>query len=45
MPLVTLKCDELIPERGKHTYITDQKNPVIPLCNTKTVPGDMTERG
>jgi nitrogenase molybdenum-iron protein alpha chain len=45
MPLVTLKCDELIPERGKHTYITDRANPVIPRCNVNTVAGDMTERG
>jgi len=45
MPLVTMKCDELIPERGKHTYITDSKNPIIPRCNVNTIPGDMTERG
>ncbi len=45
MPLITMKCDELIPERGKHTYITDIENPVIPRCNVNTIPGDMTERG
>ena len=45
MSYVTLKCDEEIPERAKHTYITDKNNPIIPNCNVKTVPGDMTERG
>ncbi len=45
MPFLRLKCDELIPEREKHTYITDRENPVIPLCNINTIPGDMTERG
>lgn len=45
MPYVTLKCDVDIPERGRHTYITDPQHPVIPLCNVRTIPGDMTERG
>lgn len=45
MPFVTLRCDELIPERGKHTYLHDRMHPVIPRCNVNTIPGDMTERG
>ena len=45
MPVAKLKCDACIPERYKHTYILDKKNPILPACNTKTVPGDMTERG
>ena len=45
MPLITMKCDEKIPERGKHTYIFDPNDPTIPACNTNTLPGDMTERG
>lgn len=45
MPLAKLKCDEKIPERGEHIYVHDPANPVIPKCNTCTLPGDMTERG
>ena len=45
MPLTNLKCNEAIPERGKHIYIHDPAEPVIPACNIKTLPGDMTERG
>ncbi|MEW6540990.1 MAG: nitrogenase component I subunit alpha [Bacillota bacterium] len=45
MPFVRLKCNESIPERDKHTYITDCKNPLVPRCNVNTIPGDMTERG
>lgn len=45
MPFVTLKCDASIPERGRHTYFTDPEQPVIPVCNVRTVAGDMTERG
>ncbi|MDH7578590.1 MAG: nitrogenase component I subunit alpha [Bacillota bacterium] len=45
MPLVKMKCDEKIPEREKHIYIHDPQDPVIPACNIKTIPGDMTERG
>lgn len=45
MPLITLECDKEIPERGRHTYIHDRTDPVIPRCNVATVPGDMTERG
>lgn len=45
MPYVTLKVDEGIPERGQHTYITDSTSPVLPVCNVRTIPGDMTERG
>ncbi|WAM35808.1 nitrogenase component I subunit alpha [Caldicellulosiruptor acetigenus] len=45
MPFVTLDCDRCIEERGKHTYITDRNNPVVPVCNVRTIPGDMTERG
>jgi len=40
-----LKCDSCIPERYNHMAITNKENPVIPACNIKTVPGDMTERG
>ncbi|MEW6192467.1 MAG: nitrogenase component I subunit alpha [Bacillota bacterium] len=45
MPFVNLKCNELLPEREKHIYIHDPQNPVIPACNIRTIPGDMTERG
>jgi nitrogenase molybdenum-iron protein alpha chain len=45
MPLTNLKCNKCIPERGDHIYIHDAGNPVIPACNIKTLPGDMTERG
>ncbi len=45
MPLITLKCDTAIPERGRHTYVHDKDEPVIPRCNAPTIPGDMTERG
>ncbi|MDP3045507.1 MAG: nitrogenase component I subunit alpha, partial [Bacillota bacterium] len=45
MPFIRLKCDELIPEREKHTYVTEKEKSIIPLCNISTVPGDMTERG
>ncbi|MDI6906030.1 MAG: nitrogenase component I subunit alpha [Thermoanaerobacterales bacterium] len=45
MPLINLKCNATIPEREKHIYIHDPRQPVIPACNINTVPGDMTERG
>lgn len=45
MPLTNLKCNKCLPERGNHIYIHDARNPVIPACNIKTLPGDMTERG
>lgn len=45
MPFVNLKCNEKLPEREKHIYIHDPQNPVIPACNIRTIPGDMTERG
>ncbi len=45
MPLTNLKCNKKIPERGKHIYVHDPANPVIPACNINTIPGDMTERG
>ena len=45
MPFVLLDCDKAIPERMKHTYIYDPDEEIIPACNIKTVPGDMTERG
>jgi nitrogenase molybdenum-iron protein alpha chain len=40
-----MKCNELLPERDQHTYITDREDPIIPRCNVNTTPGDMTERG
>ena len=40
-----LKCDFTIPERYKHHVLTNRKEPNIPACNVKTIPGDMTERG
>ncbi len=40
-----LKCDYCIPQRYKHMALTSRKQPNIPACNIKTVPGDMTERG
>ncbi|MQL52904.1 nitrogenase component I subunit alpha [Desulfofundulus thermobenzoicus] len=45
MPMVKMKCDELIPERDKHIYITEEGKSIIPSCNIATLPGDMTERG
>jgi len=45
MPFTSLKANEQIEERNGHTYITDSQQPVIPLCNVRTIPGDMTERG
>lgn len=45
MPMVKMKCDELIPERYKHIYYTEKGQSVIPACNIATIPGDMTERG
>ncbi|MDA8336191.1 MAG: nitrogenase component I subunit alpha [Peptococcaceae bacterium] len=44
MSLVRMKCNECIPERDKHMYVTGEE-PVIPSCNIATLPGDMTERG
>jgi len=40
-----LKCDRVIPERYKHMVLSNPTDPNIPACNTRTVPGDMTERG
>lgn len=40
-----LKCDYCIPERYKHMTLTNKKQPSIPACNIKTIPGDMNERG
>ncbi len=45
MPFVLLNCDEPIPERMKHTYAYDPEEEIVPLCNSNTVPGDLTERG
>ncbi|WP_457611773.1 nitrogenase component I subunit alpha [Methanocaldococcus sp.] len=45
MPFVLLDCDKPIPERMRHTYIFDPEEEIIPACNIKTVPGDLTERG
>lgn len=47
MPFDLFEVDKEIPERKKHIYIKDSKDPKehIPACNTTTVPGCMTERG
>ena len=47
MPYKLFDVDKDIPERKKHTYVKDNADPTedIPACNTKTVPGCMTERG
>lgn len=45
-----LKCDETIPERGKHIVVKGQGDCMSGAtckisCNVPTTPGDMTERG
>ncbi len=45
MPFILLNCDECIPERMKHIYAYDPEEEIVPLCNSNTVPGDLTERG
>ncbi len=46
MPLCLPDCDKCVPERQKHIYLKDIRDPfTIPACNISTVPGDMTERG
>lgn len=47
MPHDLFEVDKSIPERKKHIYIKDNADPAqeIPSCNTKTIPGCMTERG
>ena len=47
MPYKLLKVDKEIPEREKHVYVKHCSDPEdqIPNCNTKTVPGSMSERG
>ncbi|QHN05705.1 nitrogenase subunit alpha [Methanothermobacter sp. THM-1] len=47
MPFKLFEVDREIPDREKHIYIKSSSDPEgdIPLCNTKTIPGCMTERG
>ncbi|WP_432703622.1 nitrogenase subunit alpha [Methanothermobacter thermautotrophicus] len=47
MPFKLFDVDAEIPERKKHVYIKKKEDPEedLPLCNTKTIPGCMTERG
>jgi nitrogenase molybdenum-iron protein alpha chain len=46
MPLILPECDKQVPERQKHIYLKDIRDPfTIPACNIATIPGDMTERG
>jgi len=45
MPFVLLDCNKPIPERMKHICVYDPEEEIIPLCNSNTVPGDLTERG
>ncbi len=45
MLFILLNCDECIPERIKHIYAYDPEEEIVPLCNSNTVPGDLTERG
>lgn len=45
MPYILLDCDETIPERMKHAYVSHEDEEIIPACNINTIPGDMNERG
>ncbi len=47
MPYKLLEVDKKIPERKNHVYVKHCSDPEdeIPNCNTKTVPGSMSERG
>ncbi|BAZ99558.1 nitrogenase subunit alpha [Methanothermobacter sp. EMTCatA1] len=47
MPFKLFDVDAEIPERKKHVYIKRKEDPEedLPSCNTKTIPGCMTERG
>jgi nitrogenase molybdenum-iron protein alpha chain len=47
MPYKLLEADKEIPERENHVYIKhcSDSEEDIPKCNTKTVPGSMSERG
>ncbi len=47
MPYKLFEVDKEIPEREKHIYVKDSRDPSeeIPACNSKTIPGCMTERG
>ncbi|MBI5679876.1 MAG: nitrogenase molybdenum-iron protein subunit alpha [Methanobacterium sp.] len=47
MPFKLFEVDKEIPEREEFIYVKDSADPKehIPKCNTKTVPGCMTERG
>ena len=47
MPYKLLDVDKEIPERKNHVYVKHCSDPEdrIPNCNTKTIPGSMSERG
>lgn len=47
MPYKLFDVDKEIPERKKHTYVKHCSDPdeCMPACNSKTVPGSMSERG
>ena len=47
MPYRLFDVDKKIPEREKHVYMKHCCDPEaeMPVCNIKTVPGSMTERG
>ncbi|HHW14806.1 MAG TPA: nitrogenase molybdenum-iron protein subunit alpha, partial [Firmicutes bacterium] len=45
MPYYELRCNGPIPERHKHCVLKTAGEHLLPACNTRTVPGDMTERG
>ena len=48
MPLELLfEYDKPIPQRKEHIYVKAPEDPeeLIPKCNTKTIPGCLTERG
>lgn len=47
MPYKLFDVSKPIPERKEHTYVKHCSDPkdCIPKCNSKTIPGSMTERG
>ena len=47
MPYKLFDVDKAIPERKKHAYVKhcDDPEECMPHCNTKTIPGSMSERG
>ena len=47
MPFKLFEVSKPIPERKEHTYVKHCGDPedCLPKCNSKTIPGSMTERG